>query len=214
MTPSIRKLALTAHIAASVGWLGALIVFFAHALASLISSDEELVRGASLAMGLTAWFVIMPLSLATLVTGLMQALGTAWGLLRHYWVLSKLLLTAVATIVLLLKLEPISHLANVAAQTTFSAAGVRGLQTSLLIHAAGGLLLLLTAVVLAVYKPAGITPYGLRKALAAKRVVGDADVRLAIRLPGWVRVFGVAVAVFALVVLIMVLVGGHGPGAH
>jgi hypothetical protein len=37
-------------------------------------------------MGLTAWLVIMPLSVATLVSGLVQALGTTWGLLRHYWV--------------------------------------------------------------------------------------------------------------------------------
>jgi hypothetical protein len=103
MTPAIRKLTLTAHVTASVGWLGALAVFLAHALASLISEDDQMVRAASLAMGLTAWFVILPLSLASLITGLVQALGTAWGLFRHYWILFKLLLAAVATIVLLLK---------------------------------------------------------------------------------------------------------------
>ena len=35
MTAPLRKLTLTAHVTASVGWLGALAVFFAHALASL-----------------------------------------------------------------------------------------------------------------------------------------------------------------------------------
>jgi hypothetical protein len=121
MTPPLRKLALTAHVTTSVGWLGALAVFLGHALASLISQDEQMVRAASLAMGLTAWFVILPLSLASLTTGLVQALGTAWGLFRHYWVLFKLLLTAVATIVLLLKLGPIRYLADMAAETTFPA---------------------------------------------------------------------------------------------
>jgi len=67
MTPSIRKLALTAHVTASLGWLGALAVFLAHALASLLSQDEQTVRAASLAMGIAAWFVILPLSLAALV---------------------------------------------------------------------------------------------------------------------------------------------------
>lgn len=82
MTPPVRKLALTAHVTASIGWVGALVVFFAHAVAGLTSSDEQIVRAVTLAMGITAWFVILPLGLATLATGLVQALGTAWGLLR------------------------------------------------------------------------------------------------------------------------------------
>ena len=41
-------------------------------------------RGAYLAMDLIGWFVIVPLSLASLLTGLVQALGTTWGLFRHY----------------------------------------------------------------------------------------------------------------------------------
>jgi len=67
MTPALRKLTLTTHVTASVGWLGALAVFLAHAIASLFSQDEQTVRAASLAMGLTAWFVILPLSLASLI---------------------------------------------------------------------------------------------------------------------------------------------------
>src|ERR687892_1756328 len=120
LTPPLRKLTLTAHVTASVGWIGALAVFLAHAVASLISQDVQMVRAASLAMGLAAWFVILPLSLASLITGLVQALGTAWGLFRHYWVLFKLLLTTVATIVLLLKLQPISDLFTAASEATFS----------------------------------------------------------------------------------------------
>ena len=49
---------------ASVGWLGALAVFLAHAVASVISKNEQMVRAASIAMGVTAWFVILSLSLA------------------------------------------------------------------------------------------------------------------------------------------------------
>ena len=114
-TPSTHKLMLTAHVTASVGWVGALAVFLVHALASLISQDAQMVRAASLAMGLTAWFVILPLSLASFATpGIVQALGTSWGFFRHYWILFKLLLTAVATIVLLLKLGSISSLTDLA----------------------------------------------------------------------------------------------------
>jgi hypothetical protein len=214
MTPPLRKLALTAHVTTSVGWLGALAVFLAHALASLISRDEQMVRAASLAMGLTAWFVILPLSLASLTTGLVQALGTAWGLFRHYWVLFKLLLTAVATIVLLLKLGPISYLAEVAAQTTFSSTDLIGLRTSLMVHAAGGLLVLLTVATLAVYKPRGMTRYGLRKEREQGNAKSRSGLGSATSTPRWVKVFGVVMIALILLVGIMMLGGGHGPGAH
>jgi len=195
MTPRIRQLALTAHVTCSVGWIGALAVFFAHALASLISRDEQIVRAAALAMGLAAWFVILPLGLASLATGLVQALGTAWGLLRHYWVASKLLLTAVATIVLLLKLRPIGYLADVAASPAFSSSDLIGLRASLAIHAGAGLLVLLTAVTLAVCKPKGL-------------------IRRGMRVPQWVKVFACIVAVLILLIAAMLVTGAHGPDAH
>jgi hypothetical protein len=214
MTAPVRKLTLTAHVTTSVGWLGALAVFLAHALASLISQDEQMVRAASLAMGLTAWLVILPLSLASLTTGLIQALGTAWGLCRHYWVLFKLVLTAVATIVLLLKLGPISYLADVAAETTFSSADLIGLRTSLMVHAAGGLLVLLAVATLAVYKPRGMTRYGLRKLREESNSQPGPSLGLTTSTPRWVKVFGFVVIALILLVGLMTIVGGHGPGAH
>ena len=214
MTPRLRKLALTAHVSASVGWFGALAGFLAHAVASLISQDAQMVRAADLAMGLIAWFVILPLCLASLITGLVQALGTPWGLFRNYWVLAKLLLTVLATVVLLLKLGPISYLAGVAAETTLFSANLTGLRISLMAHAGGGLLVLLAVVTLAVYKPQGLTRYGVRKQREqADNRVGP-DFGTTISTPRWVKVFGVVVAVLFLLVGIMMLGGGHGPGAH
>jgi hypothetical protein len=84
MTPGLRKFALTAHVTSSAGWLGAVTAFLALAVAGLTSQDAQLVRAAYLAMELTGWFVIVPFGIATLVTGLVQAVGTPWGLFRHY----------------------------------------------------------------------------------------------------------------------------------
>lgn len=163
LTPSLRKLVFTVHVVTSVGWAGALAVFLAHAVAARSSQDMQVVRAACLAMGIAAWFVLLPLSLGSLASGLLQALGTAWGLFRHYWVLAKLLLTALATGVLLLKLAPIDMLAAAAAETTFALADATLLRTSLLAHATAGLLLLLAITALAVYKPGGMTAYGTRR---------------------------------------------------
>lgn len=163
MTPGLRKFALTAHVTSSVGTIGAVAGFLALAVAGLNSEDSQMVRAAYLAMELTAWYVIVPLALASLLTGLVQSLGTPWGLLRHYWVVTKLLLTVLVTIVLLLQMELIGYLADVSAETMLSSADLRVLRMSPMIHAAGGLLVLLVPVVLSLYKPRGLTPYGWRK---------------------------------------------------
>src|SRR5882757_1811341 len=97
MTPSLRKFTLTAHVISSVGWLGAVAGFLALAIAGLSCQDAQMVRAAYLAMKLTAWFVIVPLAFASLLTGIVQSLGTEWGLFRHYWVLTKLAITLLAT---------------------------------------------------------------------------------------------------------------------
>ena len=208
LAPNLRKLTLTMHVTVSVGWLGALAVFLAHAVVSVFSNDAQLVRAADVAMGVTAWFVILPLSIAAVTSGLVQALGTAWGLFRHYWVLAKLLLTVLATVVLLLKLAPISHLTDMAAQTGSVATDRNGLRMSLLVHAVGGLFVLLTTTTLALYKPRGITPYGIRK----QREL--ADVSAPPGTPTWVKVFAAMAAVLVLMTALMMLGGEHGPGAH
>ena len=160
MTPRLRKFALTAHVTSSVGWLGAVAAFLALAVAGLTSQDAQRVRAAYLAMELTGWSVIVPLSLASLFTGLVQSLGTPWGLFRHYWVLFKLLITVLATIVLLVHMQPITYVAGVAAETTLSRADLRGLRIQLVADAGAALLVLLVATTLSVYKPQGRTPYG------------------------------------------------------
>ena len=101
MTPGLRKFALTAHVTCSVGWIGAVVVFLALAVVGLASQDAQTVRGAYLVMEPAARFVLVPLAFASLLTGIVQSLGTTWGLFRHYWVLFKLLITVLVTIVLL-----------------------------------------------------------------------------------------------------------------
>ncbi|MGH3928964.1 MAG: DUF2269 domain-containing protein, partial [Pseudonocardiaceae bacterium] len=82
MTPRLRKFVLTAHVTTTVGWLGAVVVFLALAVIGLTSQDAQTVRGAYLVMEPAAWFVLVPLAFASLLTGLVQALGTPWGLFR------------------------------------------------------------------------------------------------------------------------------------
>ncbi len=164
MTPRLRKFALTAHVTFSVGWLGSVAGFLVLAVAGLTSQDAQMVRAAYLTMELTGWFVLVPLALASLLTGLVQSLGTTWGLFRHYWVLAKLLINVLATIVLLMYTQTLSSLAGVASDTTSPGDDLDGLRSpSPVLHAGAAVLLLLVATALAVYKPRGMTPYGRRR---------------------------------------------------
>lgn len=189
MTAGLRKLALTAHLACTLGWLGALAGFLALSIAGLASQDAGVVQACYIAMGLIAWFGIVPLGHGALLTGLVQALGTQWGLFRHYWVLAKLVLTVLALAILVLKMGPISHLASTA-QQGFSGADFLGLRVSVMAHAAGGVAVLLAITALAVYKPPGL---------------------LASAMPRWAKVFAVLMIGLVLMLAIMMFAGGHGP---
>jgi hypothetical protein len=165
MTSGVRKLALTAHLTFSVGWLGAVAGFLALSIAGLTSRDAQVVRSAYLAMNLIGLFIIVPLSLASLVTGLIQSLGTEWGLLRYYWVLMKLVLTMLATFLLLLhQFTAVAEAARrVSAATPGTIPEVGYLGTQLVVDACLGLLVLLVVTTLSVFKPGGKTGYGRRE---------------------------------------------------
>jgi hypothetical protein len=161
MPPKVRKFALAVHLAFSVGWIGAVVAYLALGVSAVTSQDALVVRVAWIAMELTGWYVIVPLALAALLTGLVMSLGTKWGLFRHYWVLITLVLTVFATTILLLHMPDVSAITKVVrgADGADLAGGLGGD----LLHSGAGLLVLLVIQVLNVYKPRGLTPYGWRK---------------------------------------------------
>ena len=200
LAPGLRKLALTAHVSSSIGWFGAVAAFLALAIAGL-TTDPETARGVYVAMAITTWYVLVPASAATLLTGVVSSVGTPWGLLRHYWVLAKLVLTAIAAVVLWIKTPLIDRLA---AATDLGAAALSEPRMEVIVHAAGGLVFLLVATVLGIYKPRGLTPYGRRRDPSATASEDTA-------LPLWVKRSALAVVVLAiLAAVVMHLAGGHG----
>jgi hypothetical protein len=175
LTPGVRKFVRTAHVIFSVGWLGSVAGFLALAIVGLTSSDAQTVRSVYIAMGLTTRFVIVPLSFVPLLlTGPILSLGTPWGLFRHYWILAKLLINFLSTVILLVHVQPINYMWHVASEGTISSAD-RGAQVQLVVAAAAGLLALLVATALAVYKPRGMTQYGWRKQYEERNKSPDMD---------------------------------------
>jgi hypothetical protein len=168
LTGGLRKLALSVHIALSVGWLGAVAGYIALDFAAATNQDAQTLRAAYLAMALIARYIIVPLAFATLLTGLVMSVGTRWSLFRHYWVLISLLLTVFAIVVLLSEVRTISALADLAADPRTSGDDLRALGGTL-VHSVGGTVVLLVILVLNVYKPPGLTTYGWRKQQEERR---------------------------------------------
>lgn len=214
MTAGVRKVALTTHVTSSVGWLGAVAAFLALAIAGIANQDAEIVRAAYVGMHLITWFVIVPMSLASFASGVVQSLGTTWGLFRHYWVVTKLMLTVLATIILLVHTQPIDRIAAVALMRDLSRSDLWQLRLQLIGDASAALFVLFVTTTLSVYKPWGMTPYGLRKqyesANTSSRAMLASDHQARKARHG--RNVVLALVAFVLLLLLLHLAGGglHG----
>ena len=158
MTPRLSKFMLTVHVTLSVGWFGTVAAFLVLSLAGL-TGNTQVVRACYIGMDLIAWFVILPFCVCSLLSGILQSLGTHWGLFKHYWIFIKLFLTLIATVVLLLHMQPITYLAKVASENTLSYSELRSLRIQLVADAGAALLVLLATTAVSVYKPWGKIQY-------------------------------------------------------
>lgn len=212
--PALRKLTFTTHVTSSVGWIGAVLVFLALAAIGLTSQDERTVRGAYLVMAPAAWFVLVPLAHASLVSGIALSLGTPWGLLRHYWVVSKLVITAFSTVILMIYMGTFRQMAGAAAEPAVELGLVRN--PSPLLHSILALVLLIAATVLAIYKPFGLTPYGARQQMGASaRAQHLASTAVPATAEGRPRRWEYLLWIVGLAILVFIIVSHLiGAGAH
>jgi predicted Abi (CAAX) family protease len=158
LSPTARRVLLIVHISVSVGWMGAAAAYVALNLPALSGADEQTMRAAYLMMPIVADYALVPLAIATVVTGIALALGTRWGLLQHYWVAVSLAVTLLAAVILVLHLPAVDDMAAVAADPEKDVSVLGGD----LFHSIGGLVVLTVPLVLNVVKPRGLTRRGWR----------------------------------------------------
>jgi hypothetical protein len=213
MNSALRRLNLTAHVASSVGWLGAVVAFLALSIAGRTSADAEIIRASYVAMNLIGQFIIVPLSILALSTGVVQSLGTHWGLVRYYWVLTKFVLTVGATLLLLL--HQFTAVAGAATAVSNVAPGalpdVGRLSAQLVFDAAFAGFILVVTTTLSVYKPWGRIQ---RVVVADAQRVGAGDITLvAAKAPLGLRIVLIIAGLFVATVVALHL-SGHGLGHH
>lgn len=147
-----RKPLLALHIIATVSVLGADLTLLTLGIASLGGADPQTIYPAA---HLVSAYLVTPLALLALGSGLLLGKLTQWGLFRYWWVTIKLTITVIMTLVVLLILDP--RLGTIAA--TVAAPGGASLpigqRVLLVIAPALASSLLLLNVVLGVFKPGG-----------------------------------------------------------
>jgi hypothetical protein len=164
VTTASRKVLLTVHVVSSVGWLGAVVASLALGLAGLFA-EPATSQASYISLELLGWTTLLPLAVASLVTGIVQSFASSWGLLRHYWVVVKLWINLIAAVVLLLYMGTLGRLADSARSVRYT--GSQSQDASPTFHSLGALLLLIVATLLSVLKPRGLTRHGARVAAAA-----------------------------------------------
>ncbi len=163
LPPAWRKGLLVLHIISGIGWMGVDIALFILLITARTSDNALLVVSGFNAIRMIVPLAVPPLSLSILVTGVLLGLGTNWGLLRYWWVLVKLCLSLIMTMLVFTSLVPGVNAIALLDLTTVSAgtvrAGLGDLPTQLMFPPVVSFLMLGTATVLSVYKPWRRTPW-------------------------------------------------------
>ena len=147
LSPRWRKLLLTTHIGSSVGLLGTDATVLLLALTGAQGRDPAAAYPAAQLIGS---LLLVPAALLSLLTGVLLGLLTPWGLFRHWWVLAKLVLTTAGAVLSLVVLTP--TLTELAESTGPIPLGQR---LELVRDSGAASLVLVTTLVLSVYKPFG-----------------------------------------------------------
>lgn len=173
LSASARKLTLTIHIIAAIGWLGVDLVLFVFALTGLTSDDPTTIALSYQAIEMFAVVLLVPLGLISLATGLLLGWGSKYGVLRYHWVLWKLILNVVLTTLVIFALRPgINEAAERAAGPSETLADrLDQSRVDMIFPPTVSITALTIATVLAVYKPWGRTKYGQRRLEAERRQV-------------------------------------------
>ncbi|MFI6765706.1 DUF2269 family protein [Streptomyces sp. NPDC050355] len=101
-----RRALLVLHVAVSVSWLGLTLGLLTLSVTGFTTGSPEMAAVAYRAMKIFNDWLVLPIALATLVSGLVLSLGTPWGLARHRWVFIKFWLTLVTVLLTVFSLSP------------------------------------------------------------------------------------------------------------
>jgi hypothetical protein len=87
-----RRALLTGHIITGVGLLGSVAVVLAINIRAATTADAQLAASSYDLLAMLTLLFGIPLSFASLISGVLLGLSSQWGVLRYGWVMTKLVL--------------------------------------------------------------------------------------------------------------------------
>ncbi len=164
LSRSARKLTLLTHVVVSVGWVGVDAALLVLAVTGLTSDNPQTVAACYTSMKTFAVVLLLPLGLAALATGLLLGAGGRWGILRHWWVVTKLVINLVLTSLVLALLRPrLDDAAEASLRVDGSLVHRLGsLRLDLVFPPTVSIVALVFAATLGLYKPWSMTARGRR----------------------------------------------------
>lgn len=168
-----RRAVLVVHVATSVGWLGLTLGLLALGVTAFTTGSPEVTEASCRSMKMFTDWLVPPIALLTLGTGLVLSLGTPWGLARHRWVFTKFWMTVVTIGLSIFALQPLINRAT--AQAIAGQEVIRG--NDLIIAPSVALATYLFMTVLSVLKPWGLTKRGQRLRSRARTRAGSSEAR-------------------------------------
>ncbi|MGW1373309.1 DUF2269 domain-containing protein [Streptomyces sp. NPDC002446] len=161
-----RRALLVLHVAVSVSWLGLTLGLLTLGITGYSAGSPDMAAVAYRAMKIFGDWLLLPIALGSLVSGLVLSLGTRWGLARHRWVFIKFWLTVVTVLLSVFSLRPgINRLAAEAA------AGTATPDINLVVAPSVATATYLFITAISVLKPWGLTRHG-RRLRAASQSAG------------------------------------------
>jgi hypothetical protein len=147
------------HYVSSVGWLGVGLCQLTLNVLALTTGVPALRHDAHEIAHVFDRTVLTVLSLGAAVTGILLAVRTPWGLVRHWWVLVKLTLTVTLIGVTPFWSGELIRRAIVVTAGPVPAPGYAPLRSELLVSSVTIISTLLVVTVISVVKPWGRTPF-------------------------------------------------------
>lgn len=160
LAPRHRKVTLLAHILSGIGWMGVDVALFVLLLTGLTTDDGQVAASCYIAVAVFVPVAVPVLSLGMLASGLLLGWGTKWGLLRYWWVVVKLAMALILTVLVFTALVPgINDMPRPNATTSADAVrdSLGSVPTGLMFPPIVSFLMLGIASVLSMFKPWGRT---------------------------------------------------------
>jgi hypothetical protein len=167
MSPRLSKAMLTTHITVSVGWIGTIAAFLALSVMGLVGNDQ-IVRSCYIRNGSCGLVCHCPVLLCIFFIRANPGTWNILGVIQTLVVFLKLILTLIATLILLLHLRPISYLGEVAVQNSIGLDELRGLRIRITADAGAAILVLVAITTVSVYKPLIRIPSFKRKKISSR----------------------------------------------